>query len=46
MMCFMIPVSTTALSAKAKEYLAECIDTSWISSEGEFVKKFEAEFAK
>lgn len=42
----MIPVSTTALSAKAKKYLAACIDTSWISSEGEFVKKFETEFAK
>jgi perosamine synthetase len=42
----MIPVSATALSTKAKKYLAECIDTSWISSEGEFVKKFETEFAK
>ena len=27
------------------KYLAECIDTGWISSEGPFVRKFESEFA-
>lgn len=42
----MIPVNYTALSPKAKKLLAECIDTSWISSEGKFVTDFENKFAK
>jgi len=40
-----IPVNTPLLSGKEKEYLIECIDTGWISSEGPFVKKFEAQFS-
>lgn len=42
----MIPVNITALSPRAKQRLQECIDTTWISSEGKFVHDFEAEFAK
>jgi perosamine synthetase len=40
-----IPVNEPRLQGKEKEYLNECIDTGWISSEGSFVKKFEESFA-
>ena len=41
-----IPVNQPLLNGKEKQYLNECIDTGWISSEGPFVKKFEAAFAE
>jgi len=37
-----IPVNIPVLDGKEKEYLCECIDSGWISSEGPFVKKFES----
>jgi perosamine synthetase len=40
-----IPVNEPLLTGNEKKYLIECIDTGWISSEGPFVKKFEAELA-
>ncbi len=40
-----IPVNEPLLDGNEKKYLAECIDTGWISSEGAFVKRFEEEFA-
>jgi len=40
-----IPVNEPLLQGNEKKYLAECIDTGWISSEGPFVKKFEEKFA-
>lgn len=40
-----IPVNEPLLNGNEKKYLAECIDTGWISSEGPFVKRFEEEFA-
>jgi len=40
-----IPVNEPLLDGNEKKYLAECIDTGWISSEGSFVKRFEEEFA-
>jgi perosamine synthetase len=36
-----IPVNEPLLDGNEKKYLAECIDSGWISSEGPFVKKFE-----
>lgn len=42
----MIPVNTPLLSGNEKNYLLECIETGWISSEGPFIKKFEEEFSK
>jgi perosamine synthetase len=42
----MIPVNRPILDGNEKKYLAECIDTGWISSEGPFVKKLEAGFCK
>lgn len=41
----MIPVNEPLLDGNEKQYLNECIETGWISSEGPFVKKFEEQFA-
>jgi len=41
-----IPVNEPLLNGNEKKYLAECIDTGWISSEGPFIEKFENTFAK
>lgn len=41
----MIPVNEPLLDGNEKRYLAECIDTGWISSEGPFIKRFEEGFA-
>ncbi len=40
-----IPVNEPLLDGNEKQYLAECIDTGWISSEGPFIKAFEQKFA-
>ncbi len=40
-----IPVNEPLLDGREKEYLAECIDSGWISSEGPYVERFEREFA-
>lgn len=41
----MIPVNQPLLDGNEKKYLAECIDTGWVSSEGPFVNKFESMMA-
>lgn len=41
----MIPVNEPLLDGNEKKYLSECIDTGWVSSEGPFVKRFEALFS-
>jgi perosamine synthetase len=40
-----IPVNEPDLKGKERNYLVECVDTGWISSEGPFVKRLEAEMA-
>lgn len=40
-----IPVNEPLLDGNEKAYLARCIDTGWISSEGPFVREFEERFA-
>jgi perosamine synthetase len=40
-----IPVNEPDLKGNEKNYLAECIDTGWISSEGPFVERLEEEMA-
>ncbi len=40
-----IPVNEPLLNGNEKKYLNQCIETGWISSEGEFVKRLESEFA-
>jgi perosamine synthetase len=41
-----VPVNEPVLDGNEKKYLAECIDTGWISSEGPFVGEFEKRFAE
>lgn len=41
-----IPVAEPSLSGNELKYVTECIETGWISSQGGFVKRFEAEIAK
>ena len=36
-----VPVNEPLLNGNEKRYLAECIESGWISSEGPFVKRFE-----
>ena len=40
-----IPIYQPDLGGNEKAYVNECIDTSWISSRGRFVKEFEDRFA-
>jgi len=41
-----IPVNEPLLSGNEKKYLAQCIETGWISSEGAFIKQFEEQFSQ
>ena len=41
----MIPIFSPTLSGNERKYLLDCIDTGWISSQGEYVRRFEREFA-
>ena len=41
-----IPVNEPLLDGSEKKYLAQCIDTGWISSEGPFVRDLETKFAE
>ena len=40
-----IPVNQP-VGNKEKEYVLECLNTNWISSEGPFVQKFEESFSR
>lgn len=39
-----IPVAVPNLSGNEKKYVNDCIDTTWISSNGEYINKFENKF--
>lgn len=41
-----IPVNTPSLAGNEAKYLAECIETGWISSEGPFISQFEDKFSR
>lgn len=41
----MIPVYQPYFSGKEKEYVNQCLDSTWISSKGEFIGRFEQAFA-
>ena len=41
----MIPVSEPLLHESGREYVDECMRTSWISSEGRFIREFEEAWA-
>ncbi|MNP05787.1 putative pyridoxal phosphate-dependent aminotransferase EpsN [compost metagenome] len=42
----MIPVYQPSLGGKEKEYVNQCLDTTWISSKGEFISRFESAFGE
>lgn len=42
----MIPVNEPLFIGNEAKYLKECIETGWVSSDGAFVEKFEAEFSR
>lgn len=41
-----IPVSKPALIGREREYVLDCIDSSWISSNGKYIGLFETKFAE
>ncbi len=41
-----IPVAQPDLGGNEKKYVDECIQSSWISSKGKFIDRFEKEFAE
>ena len=40
-----IPIYKPALQGNEKRYVNECLDSTWISSKGEFISRFEKQFA-
>lgn len=40
------PVMEPLLNGKEKEYVIDCIDSNWISSQGAYVEKFETELSE
>lgn len=42
----MIPVCTPLLKGNEKKYVADCLNTNWISSAGKYVRLFEEEFSR
>lgn len=40
-----IPVYQPSLAGKEKEYVLDCLDSTWISSKGKYIQKFEEEFS-
>ncbi len=42
----MIPVYQPYFSGREKEYVNQCLDSTWISSKGEFINRFEQGFAE
>src|SRR5471030_661455 len=43
---FPIPVYQPFLAGNEKKYVNECLDTTWISSKGKFIKEFEDKFSE
>lgn len=41
-----IPVYQPSLDGNEKQYVNQCLDSSWISSKGEFINRFENAFAQ
>ncbi|HEX8282413.1 MAG TPA: DegT/DnrJ/EryC1/StrS family aminotransferase [Pyrinomonadaceae bacterium] len=41
-----IPVAAPVFAGREKEYVADCMDSGWVSSGGKYVEMFEAAFAE
>jgi len=42
----LLPVAEPVLAGREREYVLECLDSSWISSNGIFIERFERAFAE
>jgi len=42
----MIPVYQPFLTKRESEYVNQCLESTWISSKGEFITRFESQFAR
>ena len=42
---YKIPIYRPYLCGNEKDYVNQCLDSTWISSKGEFIDKFEVEFS-
>lgn len=45
-MSYKYPVYQPNLSGNEKKYVQECLESTWISSKGKFIKQFENDFSK
>lgn len=45
-MLYKIPVAAPSFIGREKEYVADCMESGWISSAGKYVELFEARFAE
>jgi perosamine synthetase len=45
-MSYLIPLYQPSLDGNERKYVNECLDSTWISSKGKFIKLFEDAFAK
>jgi perosamine synthetase len=45
-MSYKFPVYQPSLGKKEKEYVLECLDSTWISSKGKFITQFENSFSE
>src|SRR5512146_2461715 len=43
---YKIPVYQPSLAGNEKKYVNECMDSTWISSKGKFIKEFEKRFTE
>ena len=43
---YTIPIYQPTLTGNEKKYVNECLDSTWISSKGTFISRFEQQFAK
>ncbi len=41
-----MPVSAPMLAGNEKKYVADCIESTWVSSTGEYINRFESAFAE
>src|SRR5436190_1578203 len=41
-----IPVSAPSLVGNERKYVLDCVDSTWISSNGKYIERFEAAFAE
>ena len=41
-----IPVAAPALVGREREYVLDCLDSTWISSSGKYLERFESAFAE